>query len=263
MKRLESFIGKRVFGRSPKPRSGTLTAQTYDDQYYKEHADAGLDYLMYDHWQKSYAAMVTEATLQSAYTGPFVVDAGCACGSILKGFRDTSTYERVLGVDLSEHMIELGRKRFGYTKSELCAGSITSLPADAGSVSLLHSAQVLEHIPDELTDAILDEFARVLRVGGRAFLCLDALRDGENKRDVYGRSDPCECPARTLLDPKTAEARPLLRHRSLQPFCTLPTRPHPAGSPVFLRSLSLLECMDADPFSLAPGREWIESDRCT
>ena len=51
-------------------------------------------------------------------------------------------------------------------------------------MSLLHSAQVLEHIANELTDAILDEFARVLRIGGRAFLCLDALRDGETQ-DMY------------------------------------------------------------------------------
>ena len=33
-------------------------------------------------------------------------------------------------------------------------------------------------------DPILDEFARVLRPGGRAFLCLDAIRHGET-RDMY------------------------------------------------------------------------------
>jgi ubiquinone/menaquinone biosynthesis C-methylase UbiE len=53
-------------------------------------------------------------------------------------------------------------------------------------VSLLHSAQVLEHIPTELMDSILDEFARVLRPGGRAFLCLDALREGETKEMYMG-----------------------------------------------------------------------------
>ncbi len=181
---LKDFIGKHVFRRPPAPRNETLSARSYDDQYYREHADAGLDFLKYDHWQKSYAAMVTEATLQSTYPKPFVVDAGCACGSILKGFKDTAVYARVLGVDLSDHMIALGRRRFRYTESELCAGSIASLPAESGSVSLLHSAQVLEHIADELTDAILDEFARVLRIGGRAFLCLDAVREGET-REMY------------------------------------------------------------------------------
>ena len=181
---LKSFIGSRVRRRRWPPGGAALTAHSYDDRYYKEHADAGLDYLKYDHWQRSYAAMVTEATLQDACENPFVVDAGCACGSILKGFRDTGVYDRVLGVDLSEHMIELGRERFRYTEAELRAGSIASLPAEAGSVSLLHSAQVLEHIADGMTDAILDEFVRVLRIGGRAFLCLDAVRHGET-RDMY------------------------------------------------------------------------------
>lgn len=161
-----------------------LTALSYDEQYYREHAEAGLDYLGHGYWHQSYAAMVTESTLQSTYADPFIIDAGCACGSILKGFKDLRVYERILGADLSEHMIELGRKHFHYSDTELVAGSIANLPVESGSVSLIHSAQVLEHIPDELVDPIIEEFARVLRIGGRAFLCLDALRDGETK-DMY------------------------------------------------------------------------------
>ena len=164
--------------------STPLTATSYNEQYYREHADAGLDYLNHGFWHQSYASMVSEATLQSAYPKPFVVDAGCACGSILMGFKNLSMYERVLGVDLSDHMIALGRRHFKYRDDELMAGSIAEIPAKSGSVSLLHSAQVLEHIPDELVDPILDEFARVLRPGGRAFLCLDAMRQGET-REMY------------------------------------------------------------------------------
>jgi len=163
-----------------------LTAKSYDEQYYREHADAGLDYLGHGFWHDSYAAMVSEATLQLTYSNAFVVDAGCACGSILKGFKDLPIYKRVLGVDLSEHMIKLGRQHFGYTNTELVSGSIANVPVESRSVSLLHSAQVLEHIPTELMDSILDEFARVLRPGGRAFLCLDALREGETKEMYMG-----------------------------------------------------------------------------
>ncbi len=83
-------------------------------------------------------------------------------------------------------MIEIGRKHFGYSEDELIAGSIANLPVEPGTVSLLHSAQVLEHIGDELIDPILDEIARVLRPGGRAFLCLDAMRDGEDKAIYMG-----------------------------------------------------------------------------
>ncbi len=72
--------------------AGPLTATSYDEQYYREHADAGLDYLNHGFWHESYAAMVSEATLQDTYSEPFVVDAGCACGSILKGFKDLPIY---------------------------------------------------------------------------------------------------------------------------------------------------------------------------
>lgn len=163
-----------------------LSATEYDEQYYREHVSGGLDYLGHGYWQESYAQMVTEATLQNTYDRPFVVDAGCACGSILNGFRKEEIYEGVLGVDLSEYMIRLGRKHFGYSEAELQIGSITDIPITRGSVTLLHSAQVLEHIDDSLTDDILDEFARVLRQGGRAFICLDAIRYGENKEMYMG-----------------------------------------------------------------------------
>src|SRR5271170_4281350 len=79
-----------------------LTAKNYDEEYYRQHAKAGLNYLGHGYWHKSYAMMISEATLQSTYSSPFIVDAGCACGSILKGFKDLSIYSRVLGIDLSD-----------------------------------------------------------------------------------------------------------------------------------------------------------------
>lgn len=167
-------------------KSSKLKSLEYNEDYYKEHVEGGLDYLGHGYWQQSYAAMLNEVTQQDTYERPFIVDAGCACGSILHGFRQTGQFDRVLGVDLSHHMIKIGRDHFGYTENELVQGSITDIPVSRGSVSLLHSAQVLEHIPDAITDDILDEFARVLRPGGRAFLCLDAVRRGENVEMYMG-----------------------------------------------------------------------------
>jgi SAM-dependent methyltransferase len=163
-----------------------LTSLEYNQKYYEEHKEAGLDYLGHGYWQESYGKMIAEATLQDTYDNPTFFDGGCACGSILTGFKKTGLFKSVLGVDLSDHMVNLGRDRFGLTDKEIVAGSITNIPADSDSISLVHSAQVLEHIPDDLTDAILDEFARILRPGGRAFLCLDAIRHGETKEMYMG-----------------------------------------------------------------------------
>ena len=74
---------------------------------------------------------------------------------------------------------------------------MAAIPVELNSVSLLHSAQVLEHIPDELVEFILDEFARILRPGGRAFLCLDALREGERAEMYMG--DPTHVNIQPIL----------------------------------------------------------------
>ena len=168
-----------------------LTSLEYTKKYYEEHKREGLDYLGHGYWQESYGKMVTEATLQHTYRNPVFFDAGCACGSILQGFKKTGLYRKVLGVDLSEHMTTLGRHHFNFSEDEIMAGSIDNIPLEDATVTLVHSAQVLEHIPDKMIDSILKEFARVLVPGGRAFLCLDAIRHGETKEQYMG--DPTHC----------------------------------------------------------------------
>jgi ubiquinone/menaquinone biosynthesis C-methylase UbiE len=159
-----------------------LTVTEYTKDYYDEHAEKGLDYLGHGYWQEEYAKMVTEAC--KTPTDGFVVDAGCACGSILKGFHKLNL--RVLGADLNQHMIDIGREHFGFYTNELICESISSLPALTESVDLVHTAQVLEHIPQEHMDDILHEFRRILKPSGRAFICLDAVKDGETKEMYMG-----------------------------------------------------------------------------
>jgi ubiquinone/menaquinone biosynthesis C-methylase UbiE len=170
----------------PHPSFTGLKSLDYEQAYYEEHVAGGLDYLGHGYWQESYGHMVSEATLQADYEDPMMLDAGCAAGSILTGFKKTGVYRSVKGVDLSNHMIQIGRKHFGMSDEEMVAGSIAELPIESGSLSLVHSAQVLEHIPTELMDQIVSEFVRVLRPGGRLFLCLDAIRKGETKEMYMG-----------------------------------------------------------------------------
>jgi len=168
------------------PSISGLTSLDYGPAFYSEHKAAGLDYLVYGFWQASYAQMVTEATLQSEFDSPSVFDAGCACGSILNGFKQTNAYRHVSGVDLSDHMVNLGRHEFGFGEDEMSVGSIADIPLSDGSTTLVHCSQVLEHIPDALVPKVLAEFARILVPGGRAFLALDAVRHGETAEKYMG-----------------------------------------------------------------------------
>lgn len=173
-----------------------LTSLDYGSVFYVEHKAAGLDYLAYGFWQGSYAQMVSEATLQTDFTEPRVFDAGCACGSILNGFRETGIFQHLYGMDLSEHMINLGRERFGFLQQEMYSGSIADIPLDDGSISLVHCSQVLEHVADELVPLVFSEFARILVPGGRAFLALDAVRHGETAEKYMG--DPTHVNLRSV-----------------------------------------------------------------
>jgi SAM-dependent methyltransferase len=159
-----------------------LTITEYNQAYYDEHAQQGLDYLGHGYWQEEYAKMVTEAC-KTPIEG-LVVDAGCACGSILKGFQKLDY--RVKGADLNEHMIAIGRQHFGFTADELNAESIADMSVYTESVDLIHTTQVLEHIPEQQMDFILTEFARILKPEGKVFICLDAVKDGETKEMYMG-----------------------------------------------------------------------------
>jgi ubiquinone/menaquinone biosynthesis C-methylase UbiE len=151
-----------------------------DYDYYQEALKSGFDYLVYGYWHQSYARLATEATLQRTYMRPFLVDAGGGCGTVLKGFAETHAYSRLMSIDLCAPMIEAGRKKFGFDESELVLGSIDRMPLADGAVTLVHSGQVLEHLPEELVRGIFAEFYRVLRPGGRTLHNLAALRYGED-----------------------------------------------------------------------------------
>ena len=168
-----------------------FTVAEFNKDYYEEHKESGLDYLGHGYWQEAYARMVNHALFQAAYPTPLVVDLGCACGSILKGFQKTGIYDRVLGVDVNDHMLDLGRQHFTFSEEDLVCASADNLPLQDGSVTLVHSAQVLEHIPESLIPGIIAEMQRVLVPGGRAFIALDAVRKDEQAEQYMG--DPTHC----------------------------------------------------------------------
>lgn len=166
--------------------SKELTVKEFNKSYYEEHKDAGLDYLGHGYWQESYARMVVDATCQYMYNNPFFLDIGCACGSILYGFKKLNLFSRVLGVDLNAHMVALGKKTFSFQDDELICRSASDIPLEDKSITLVHSAQVFEHIPENNIDGIIKEMWRVMRDDGRAFIALDAVRIDENVEMYMG-----------------------------------------------------------------------------
>ncbi len=146
-----------------------LTATGYTEQYYSEHRAAGLDYLGHGDWQLQYGRWLRDSL---GWSGQRILDVGCACGSIVRGFGDAGLVTQ--GVDLSEHMIQLGREQWPDMAGLLHVCDAVNLHLFPDGVwEGLHSAQVAEHWRPELVPFILRELRRVIAPGGLFFCSLD------------------------------------------------------------------------------------------
>jgi arsenite methyltransferase len=126
----------------------------------------------------------TSRRLELAYSRPFVVerrrraraplylrrgetvlDVGCGPGfTTAEIAEEVGPGGRVVGVDTSESMLALARRR--CPGSDFKMADATKLPAADGSFDAALAAQVYEYVPD--VAAALADLHRVLRPGGRA-----------------------------------------------------------------------------------------------
>jgi SAM-dependent methyltransferase len=95
-----------------------------------------------------------------------ILDAGCGTGLMLQQLRELGTAE---GVDISEEALDFCRRRGMVNVRQ---ADVHHLPYDASTYDVVTALDVLEHVDDDV--AVLDEFARVLRAGGRAYLFVPA-----------------------------------------------------------------------------------------
>ncbi|MCA1643977.1 MAG: methyltransferase domain-containing protein [Chloroflexi bacterium] len=101
-----------------------------------------------------------------------VLDAGCGTGmDVLAVAGGLGPHGRAIGVDRSETMIAQARKRAAGTglPVEFHVGDVAALPLPDDVVDGCHAERVLIHVDDPR--AVLAEFRRVTRPGGRLSLC--------------------------------------------------------------------------------------------
>lgn len=107
-----------------------------------------------------------------------VLDAGCSSGYLLEDLRRRLPLARLLGVDLVAAGL---RRAHGLVPdAELLLADVCDLPLEDASVDVVLSANLLEHVPDDV--GALAEFLRVLRPGGRAAIIVPA---GPGTYDYY------------------------------------------------------------------------------
>lgn len=100
---------------------------------------------------------------QYSFSGEKVLDLGCGNGRLLEIFRDKNM--DYIGVDNSEKLIELAKKR--YPKERFLRADALNLPFPANYFDKIYSIAVLHHIPSkEFRLQFLKEARRVLKPEG-------------------------------------------------------------------------------------------------
>jgi SAM-dependent methyltransferase len=172
-----------------------LSATAFSERYYNEHRLAGLDYLNFGDWQRQYGRWLVDSL---NWKGRRVLEVGCACGSILRGFGEAGAV--VQGVEINEHMVKLGRDKWPDMAPllHICDAVNLHLFGD-GEWDGIHSAQVAEHWKPKLVPHILEELHRVTAPGGIFFCALDT----EELFARQGRTMETEDPTHVCIKPLT------------------------------------------------------------
>lgn len=158
----------------------TAYAQSLDvnwsDDLEELHEEDSRDHFI-DVWTRR--ALLESVLGQVPDTG-VVVDAGCSSGYLLEDLRRARPSGELIGVDL----VAAGLRRAHATvpDAQLLLADVCDLPLHDGVVDAVVSANLLEHVPDDV--GALKEFHRVLRPGGLAAIVVPA---GPGTYDYYDR----------------------------------------------------------------------------
>lgn len=161
-----------------------------EKEVYELAKSKGVDYNYYGYWQEQYTKMIISLSnnlevFANNQKESLLLDIGTGCGVNLKGFKETKTFNKYIGIDKNNYMIELGKETHKFTDEELITLDITKdlLPVEDETVFLLHSSQTLDRIDPESIDDVLDEFKRVLHPEGTIIININAIKPGQNKEE--------------------------------------------------------------------------------
>jgi SAM-dependent methyltransferase len=120
--------------------------------------------------------------------GCTLLDLGCGDGEFTMRIAERAGAARVLGAEFVPDFAAQARAR-GIEAEVVDLGG--RLPWDDAAADLVHSNQVIEHLPK--TDNFLREIRRVLRPGGRAIVSTNNLSSWHNVASLIAGVQPTPC----------------------------------------------------------------------
>lgn len=138
--------------------------------------------------------------------GGRALDFGCGVGRLSRAL--APHFERVVGVDVSRSMIDLGRRLGPPANVEFVVNSRADLSRFAtGEFDFVLSLLVLQHLPRRLIRSYLLEFARVLRPGGVLVVELPGARTSLPAAAYQAGIELLEAPALSAQRPARLRLR--------------------------------------------------------
>ena len=151
-------------------------AANWDDELEALHEESSRTHFL-DVWTRR---TLMEEIAPAITSDAVIVDLGCSTGHLLSDMNDRWPSALVVGVDLVA--AGLRKAHVEAPKAELVLGDVTKLPFADASADAVVSANLLEHVPDDL--AGLREIERILKPGGRAAVIVPS---GPTLYDYYDR----------------------------------------------------------------------------
>jgi ubiquinone/menaquinone biosynthesis C-methylase UbiE len=134
--------------------------------------------------------------------GSLIVDVGCGTGRFCEPLAERFS-ARVLGVDPSEQMLEVARKKTSSPRVEFRRATADALPLEPASADVVFMSMVLHHLKD--AGAVIREFKRILRSGGH--VCVRTItRDGDFPHRHFFPIVEADFPTRLGLQAHFADA---------------------------------------------------------
>ncbi len=134
------------------------------------------------HWWHRGLRKITVSLLDDRLRRPgqVLLDAGCGAGGFLSFADAAGTFDRLVGVDVSEEGIELARR--AVPRAELAVAAVEALPFADASFDLVVCNDVLQHVHEDHVEQALGELRRVLKDDGALFLRTNGARRGHRAR---------------------------------------------------------------------------------
>jgi 2-polyprenyl-3-methyl-5-hydroxy-6-metoxy-1,4-benzoquinol methylase len=120
-----------------------------------------------------------------AAPGADVIEVGCGGG--LLAIELAQRNRQVLGVDVSQRILEVASKRAGQLPSlRFLSTAGTAIPAEGRAADLVYSVEVLDHLHPDDVATHLREVHRVLKPGGRYWLLAPNRHDSRGSARRFG-----------------------------------------------------------------------------